>query len=197
MIIRDRDSLSLFMLRGKERMIKKLYPTHHVKSVFSINYKKLYDMGYRGIMFDIDATLVPHGQDITYNIELLLDYIHQLGFKVLFLSNNSEDRISHFNRRVQLPYIALADKPNTIGYQKALMKLNIPKEKVLMIGDQLMTDILGANQSGIDSILVDFLPQKGETKLGKKRCLELLLLRHYHRQKNAQNLGNIERGSYE
>ena len=73
-------------------MFRKLYPYEYVESVFSIDYNKLYNIGYKGIIFDIDNTLVPHGKDATAEIEILFQTIHRIGFKTLLLTNNDEER---------------------------------------------------------------------------------------------------------
>lgn len=171
----------------------KFYPTQHEKSVFNIDYDKLWALGYRGIIFDIDATLVPHGLDVTEQVNDLFKHIHDLGFKTLLLSNNNEARIQQFNRIIQTNYIADANKPNPNNYLKSLKILNLPCNEVLMIGDQLFTDILGANRCGISSILVDFLPQQNEVKLGKKRTVEKWLMFIYKFFPNKNSIGKISR----
>ena len=77
-------------------MFKLFYPYEYVESVFSIDYNKLYDMGYRGLIFDIDNTLVHHGDDSTPEIDNLFKVIQNIGFKTLLLSNNNEERIKKF-----------------------------------------------------------------------------------------------------
>lgn len=158
-------------------MLKKYFPYARCKSVFDIDYKGLYAEGIRALIFDIDATLVPHGEPCTPRVEELFRQIHKTGFKTLMLSNNSKERIEDFIRNIDTCYIELADKPDPKGFLSALDKLGVPKENVLVIGDQLFTDILGANRCGIKSVLVDFLMKDGETKLGKKRRLEIFMLR--------------------
>lgn len=158
-------------------MLKKYFPYARSKSVFDIDYEGLYSEGIRALIFDIDATLVPHGEPCTPEIEELFRYISSLGFKTLMLSNNSKQRIEEFIKNIDTKYIELADKPSPVGYDRALEMLCEPKENALVIGDQLFTDILGANRCGIKSVLVDFLMKDGETKLGKKRRLEIFMLR--------------------
>lgn len=169
------------------------FPTQHEKSVFTIDFNKLWNLNYRGIIFDIDATLVPHGLNANQNIIDLFECIHQIGFQTLLLSNNGETRIQSFNQKINTHYIANANKPNPENYIKALEILNLHKQEVLMIGDQLFTDILGANRCGIKNVLVDFLPQDGETKLGKKRMVEKYLMYLYRLLPNANSIGDIRK----
>ncbi|WP_341465828.1 YqeG family HAD IIIA-type phosphatase [Staphylococcus epidermidis] len=145
-----------------------LFPSTSVESVFSIDYLKLKGMGYKAIIFDIDSTLVPHGDDTTNEIDQLFKYLHKLGFKTLLLSNNSEERISTFNRNIKTLFIPMANKPHRANYLKAIRMLNVNYSEVILVGDQLFTDIIGANLCGIKSILVKFLKHPEDIKIGKK-----------------------------
>lgn len=175
-------------------MLSSLYPYETVESVFTIDYEQLIRAGYQGLIFDIDATLVPHGRLATAEIEALFRRLHDLGLKTLLLSNNSDERIQEFIQNIDTPYIPLADKPKPDNYLRALDMLGLEKHQVVMVGDQLFTDILGANRVGIPSILVKFLLQENETKIGKKRMVEQLILRTYAWRKAYQHrLGDIEK----
>lgn len=174
-------------------MFKLLFPDAYVKSAFSIDYSKLYAMGYRGVVFDIDATLVPHGADSTAEVDDLLRRIQQTGFRTLFLSNNGEERIRRFLKNIDSLYISNADKPRPRSYHKAAEMLGLQRKEIIFVGDQIFTDILGANLSGIDSILVHYILHEGETQIGKRRKLEGLILKAYQRSKVSQKgLGAAE-----
>lgn len=157
-------------------MLKAFYPSARARSVFHIDYQKLYALGYRGIIFDIDNTLVHHGEDSTPEVDALLGHIQSIGFRTMMLSNNGVDRIERFLRNIDSPYISNADKPRPDNYYLALERLRLDAEQTVVIGDQIFTDILGANRSGIDSILVDFIRAPNETKIGIRRHLEKLVL---------------------
>ena len=166
-------------------MLKLFYPYEYVDSVFSIDYQKLYSKGYRGIFFDIDNTLVHHGEDSTPEVDALFRQIHQIGFKTIILSNNSEKRILRFLKNIDSPYIAEAQKPKTDGYRKAVALLDIPKGQTLYIGDQLFTDIFGANRFGIASILVQYLRYPNEKKIGIRRNLEKVIIKCYQKSRTC------------
>lgn len=173
-------------------MFKIFYPYEYIEDVFSIDYEKLYAKGYRGIIFDIDNTLVPHGNDSVEEVDELFRCIHRIGFKTLLLSNNSEERIQRFLRNIDSLYIYDAQKPGTANYLKAVEMLEIKKEEAVMIGDQVFTDILGANRSKMDNILVKFIGYKTETKIGIRRNLEKIILKFYQWNKTYQNrIGDI------
>lgn len=173
-------------------MFKMFYPYEYVKSVFDIDYNKLYSLGYRGIIFDIDNTLVHHGEDSTPEVDALFQKIHKTGLTTLLLSNNNTERIQRFMTNIESLYISDADKPNVDNYYKAIKMLGTKKEETVVVGDQLFTDIYGANKCGIPSILVEFLRHETETKIGKRRTLEKLILRCYKLNKSCRNrIGDI------
>ena len=145
-------------------MFKLFYPHEYVESVFTINYEELYNSGYRGIIFDIDNTLVPHGEDSTPKIDKLFKYINNIGFKTLILSNNNEERVTRFLINIDSMYICDAEKPKKENYLKAVQKLDMQKEKTVFVGDQVFTDILGANRAKIDNILVKYIGYYDEGK---------------------------------
>lgn len=177
-------------------MLKSLYPDEHVHSAFDIDYGRLASLGYRGLIFDIDQTLVPHGYDSTPEVDALFARIRDLGFKVAFLSNNDEERVRRFLRNIDAPFVCDAEKPDLDGFEKAVELLGLPKERIACVGDQLFTDVLGANIVGLYSIIVDFIPEPGETALGKRRAFERALLDLYGAEKrlglNTRGLENAE-----
>jgi len=175
-------------------MFKIFYPHEYVESVFSIDYEKLYKKGYRGLIFDIDNTLVHHGEDSTKEIDELFQIIHRIGFKTLLLTDNSEERTKRFLGNIDSLYVCDAKKPSVVGYLKALEMLKIKKEKVLFIGDQILRDIYGANKSGIDNVLVKYMRYEDETKIGIRRNIEKIILRLYGLNKSCQNrIGDIHK----
>ena len=92
------------------------------------------------------------------------------------LSNNSEDRIKRFIRNIDTLYVADAGKPDISGYLKAMELLHLQKSECICVGDQIFTDIYGANKCGIDSVLVDFIRLPEEKWFGKRRILEKIIL---------------------
>lgn len=175
-------------------MLRKFYPSQRAASVFAIDYQKLYSLGYRGIIFDIDNTLVHHGKDSTPEVDALLAQIKRIGFKTMMLSNNGVDRIERFLRNIDSPYISNADKPNPENYYRALERMGLEAAQTVVIGDQVFTDILGANRSGIRSILVDFIRAPNETKIGIRRNVEKVILLCYRLCPSRRNrIGDIDK----
>ena len=175
-------------------MFKKLYPYEYAESVFTIDYEKLYEKGFRGILFDLDNTLVPHGEPSTPEVDELFKRIQKIGFKTFILSDNGVKRIEAFLKNIeQCPYIDNANKPKPDNYLRAIELMGLQKNEVVFIGDQTFKDILGANNANIASILVKYIGYYTEKKIGIKRHLERIVLKFYNRSKKYKNrIGNIE-----
>ena len=162
-------------------MIEKFYPCEYVKSVSDIEFKKLYDSGIKAVIFDIDNTLVFQDEDSTKETERLFSALHKLGLKTMILSNNNEERVRRFLRNIDSPYICKAYKPFRKGYLRALEMLAVEKEQAVFVGDQLFTDILGANRCGIRIILVRYIENSG-SKPQLRRRFEKAILRSYFKK---------------
>lgn len=174
-------------------MLSSFYPHEYCESVFSIDYESLYRKGFRGIIFDVDNTLVPHGANSTEKVDALFRTVQGIGFKTVLLSDNDADRLERFLEHIECPYVCDAEKPSPEGYAHALDVLKLPKNKVVFIGDQIFTDIRGANASGIPSILVKYIGYYDAGKKGKRRFVEKQILRVYSlSRKNQHRLGGVE-----
>ena len=165
-------------------MLKSLYPSALAQSVFHIDYPLLYQKGYRGLIFDIDATLVPHGADSTPEVDALFARLKDMGFSTLLLSNNDEERVSRFTRNIDTLTLCDAAKPDPEGFHRAADLLGLSPDLILVIGDQLFTDIKGANAAGLHSILVRYILWPGETRLGLRRRLEAVILWVYRHSRH-------------
>ena len=112
-------------------MLERFYPHHEVESSYEIDYEQLYEAGYRGVVFDVDNTLVPHGAPADERAIALFERLRNIGFKSMLLSNNKEPRVKMFNDAVKSDYIYKAGKPNVCGYQKAMEKMQEKKRRSL------------------------------------------------------------------
>lgn len=168
-------------------MKRSLYPNDYVASTYAIDFAVLRQEGYRGVVFDVDNTLVPHGAPADERAIALFRWLHELGYQVVLLSNNREPRVQTFCEKVEwATYIYKAGKPNPKNYRKAMEKMGTTTEDTLFVGDQIFTDIWGANLAGIRSILVKpILPWKEEIQIILKRLVEAVILlgfRFYRRR---------------
>jgi HAD superfamily phosphatase (TIGR01668 family) len=152
---------------------KSFIPSVFYDSFFDIDFKDLKEKGIRYIISDLDNTLIPYDIDTpTPNVIDKLKELETLGFQVILLSNNKPIRINTFMKGLSIKGYANARKPLLIGINKAMKSLGYPKlDEVVLIGDQLMTDIWGANRLGVYSILVNPIKRKTEkwyTKMNRK-----------------------------
>lgn len=174
-------------------MISQYFPSAYAQSVFSIDYDKLYEMGFRGLIFDVDNTLVHHGDPSTERVDALLGALQQRGFALVLLSDNDAKRLADFTKNSRVPFVPDAEKPDPRGYDRALGVLGVPRDQALVIGDQVFTDICGANGSGLASVLVHFVTAPGQ-RIGKKRYVEKVILFVWrHSKGGGKRLGLIEK----
>ena len=137
------------------RVIKAFLPSKHVKSIYEIKPQELKDRGIKGIITDLDNTLVEWDRPLaTPELIAWFDMMKQHGIKVTIVSNNSELRVKSFADPLQIPFIHRAKKPMGTAFRKAVAQMGIQKNEAVVIGDQLMTDILGGNRNGFYTILV-------------------------------------------
>lgn len=162
-------------------MLKIFYPKKIADSAYVIDYKKLYKEGYRGIIFDIDNTLVEHGADATPRAISLIAKIKEIGFDVCLISNNKKERVTRFNREIKVKYVYNAKKPAKKNFIKATKLMGTTIENTVFVGDQLFTDVFGANRIGMMSFFVKPIHPKEEIQIVFKRKLERIVLKHYRR----------------
>lgn len=154
-----------------------------MKSIMDIDFVKLYEVGYRGVIFDIDNTLVPHGKPATPEIVEFFVRLREIGFQTRLLSNNQKERVEPFAIAVKSSFICNAHKPSRTNYLLAVKEMGIRIDETIFVGDQLFTDIYGANRSNIESILVDPIHKKEEIQIVMKRKLEKIVLFFYNKSK--------------
>ena len=155
------------------------YPGEYLDSTYQIDFDKLYQKGYRGLIFDIDNTLVPHGAPADERAIELFAHLKELGFSCTLLSNNKELRVKMFNDAVHVNYIYKAGKPKTGNYKKAMAQMGTDTANTIFIGDQIFTDVMGGNLAGIRTILVKPINPKEEIQIVFKRYPEKLILAGY------------------
>lgn len=163
-------------------MLERFYPDLYIGSAYKIDFGKYYDSGYRGVIFDIDNTLVTHGAPADDRSIELIQKLKGMGFSVLLLSNNKEPRVKMFNDAVNVLYIFKAGKPGKRGYLQAMQMMGTDMATTLFVGDQLFTDVWGARNTGIFSILVKPIDKKEEIQIVLKRYLEKIVLASYKRR---------------
>ena len=163
-------------------MLQRFYPDEYMDSAYQIEFARLYQEGYRGVIFDIDNTLVPHGAPADEQAKALFSQLKELGYQCCLLSNNKEQRVKMFNDEVQVQYIFKAGKPKVSGYERAMELMGTDKGNTLFVGDQIFTDVYGAKRAGLRTILTRPIHPKEEIQIVLKRYLEKVVLFFYSRK---------------
>ena len=169
-------------------MFDRFFPDEYVSSTYVIPFEKLYEDGYRGVIFDIDNTLVPHGAPADERARKLFRRLENIGFRSCLISNNQEVRVKMFNQDIGTNYIYNAHKPSVKNYIKAMEIMGTDRTNTIFVGDQLFTDVWGAKRTGIRNILVKPIHPKEEIQIVLKRRLEGIVLHFY--KKGLKNKGN-------
>jgi len=158
------------------------YPRECADSTYEIDFKAFYDRGYRGVLFDIDNTLVPHGMPADNRAQELFDRLRKTGFRTCLISNNKEPRVKPFAQEVHSEYIFDAHKPSVKNYKKAMKIMGTDITNSLFVGDQLFTDVYGANRANMYTVLVKPIHPKEEIQIVMKRYLERIVMKEYERK---------------
>ena len=153
-----------------------LIPDYFYNRLVDITPTDLQKMGAKAVALDIDNTVAV---DALYRIfDGVPDWIRQTtaaGFPVMILSNTWAWRAKYISGKLgHIPYIPYADKPDAKNFFKAAEMLGVDISELAMIGDQLFTDIRGANNVGAISMLV------------RPRHREILLFFHYLRTRRTE-----------
>ncbi|MCM2531574.1 YqeG family HAD IIIA-type phosphatase [Neobacillus pocheonensis] len=136
-------------------MLKQFLPNEHVKSILDINPEDLKEKGVKGIITDLDNTLVEWDRpNATPQLIRWFDEIKKHNILVTIVSNNNEERVKAFSDPLKIPFIFRARKPMGPAFHRAIAQMGIKKEEAVVIGDQLLTDVLGGNRTGFHTILV-------------------------------------------
>ena len=168
-------------------LLDTFYPNEIQNSTYVIDFEKWQRKGYKGVIFDIDNTLVPHDADADERSKALFAKLKELDFSTMLLSNNKEPRVKRFAKQVGSAYIYKAGKPSRKNYIKAMEEMGTNPANTLFVGDQLFTDVWGAKRTGIHSILVKPIHPKEEIQIILKRYLEKIVLFFYYRKHGKRN----------
>lgn len=170
--------------------MKRYIPTMYQKNIFDIPYHKLKKRGIKCLIFDLDNTLaLIDEKECPDKVKTLCKKLKK-DFQLVIISNNTKKRILPYMRELEIDGVAMALKPWTRGLRKIYKKYGYNKCEMVMIGDQIMTDIVSGNRFQIMTILVDPLGKKDLKITGFNRFLERKVLRRFEQD------GILKRGTY-
>lgn len=136
-------------------MFSYLVPDLYVKSIYDIDLNKLKKRGVKGIVTDLDNTLIEWDRpEATPELMKWIKEVQSQGFSIVIVSNNNRDRVERVAKPLGVPFVHRARKPMKKAFNQALHKINIPVSKAVVIGDQVFTDVFGGNRMGLYTILV-------------------------------------------
>ncbi|SFH66811.1 YqeG family HAD IIIA-type phosphatase [Pisciglobus halotolerans] len=159
-------------------MFTQFKPTWMVEAIYQITPDQLREQGVKAVLTDLDNTLIAwNNPDGTEELIEWIDRMKLADIPVIILSNNSDDRIKRVAELLKLRYIPRALKPFKKGFTEASKQLQLEKHEILMVGDQIMTDIWGANRSGIRSVLVRPIIDSDAWNTKINRFFELHIMR--------------------
>jgi len=154
-------------------MLKMLMPEFYAKCVSDINLDELKKHGVTAIILDLDNTLDSHKTKTPSPRALaFLDKLKSMGFSFCIISNGKQKRVETYLQGLQIPFVAKAGKPLKKSYKKALKILGTPPHCTAFIGDQIFTDVWGANRMGLVTILTEPIEQYENSFFYIKRFLE-------------------------
>lgn len=157
-------------------------PTGTLHRVTDITPELLGAMHIRALVLDVDNTMATHGAQTPHTGVLeWTKRMTEAGFRLVVVSNNYKKRVAPFAAQFSLPYVSFACKPSPFGYLRAKRLSGAHVRECLVVGDQIFTDILGANLCGMPSVLLDPIARDPAATVRFKRWLEHFLRPHYKR----------------
>lgn len=159
-------------------MIDKFVPDIYAQSIYRIDYEKLIKKGIKCIIFDLDNTIAP--VDVLTPSKESIDLMFKLkemGLKIVLMSNSGRKRVEPFRNSLEIDSCADAKKPFKKSYNKitSIYKFNL--EEIACVGDQLLTDIIGANKMGMTSILINPISKKDRIITKPNRIIESIIMK--------------------
>lgn len=156
----------------------KCIPKAYYRSIFDIPYQTLKEQGIKTLFFDLDNTIIGYDEDRLSPSHVRFFRALERNFKIVIISNSGKKRVAPALTGTKLEYVYHAKKPLGFGLNKALKLSSSIKNETLLIGDQLMTDVLGGTRFGIPVILVKSVKRKSDRLITRfNRKLEKIVLK--------------------
>lgn len=154
------------------------FPTLYRRRITDVTVDDLHRLGVKALLLDVDNTLTTHdAPDLTDAVKAWLAQMGESGFSLIIVSNNRAERVAPFAEKIGLSYYAHARKPLPFGFRAAAKQVGVCRKECVVIGDQLFTDMLGANLAGIPSILLEPIqPETQQKFIVFKRKIEKPML---------------------
>lgn len=157
-----------------------LYPKAYFNNVREISYEFLYENNIKALVLDVDNTLIDYDRNLSEENIVWANELKKKGIKFYILSNtNKKEKVEAVSKKMDIPYINFAKKPFKGGFEKVKRLLEEDYGKIAVIGDQIFTDVLGANRCKMFAILVEPIDKKDIILTRVKRPIEQLIKKKY------------------
>ena len=162
-----------------------LYPNYYFQNVTKISTEFLKEHEIKGLILDVDNTLMDIDKNLLEGVIEWHKNIRASGIKTLVLSNtNKMDKLEKVSKALNIEYISFAKKPLKSGFLKAQKKLGLDLKNIAAVGDQIFTDVIGANRCKMISILVEPVAESDLWMTKWKRPIERFILNKYLKKIN-------------
>lgn len=159
-------------------MFSKFLPNEQIDQIFDLKPEKLKEKGIKGIITDLDNTLVAWDvKDATPDVITWFKTMEENDIKVTIISNNNQERVTVFSEPLGTPFVFSARKPLSRAFKTVAKQMDLKKEEILVVGDQLMTDVLGGNMAGFYTVLVVPVVQTDGKITKINRFMERIILK--------------------
>lgn len=166
-----------------------LYPNEYLESVKDISLELLNKNDIKGLILDVDNTLINLERKMPAGVSEWAKHLKSNGIKMCILSNSNKiEKIESVAKIIDVPYIFFAKKPFKSGFIRAKELLKLDNKNIAVVGDQIFTDIIGANRCNMFSILVKPIEEKDYLLTKIKRPLEKLVIKKYEESKRKKKL---------
>ena len=166
-----------------------IYPKEYLNSVKDISIELLNKNNIKGLILDVDNTLISLDKKMPAGIVEWVKNIKAKGIKICILSNSNKiDKVEAVAKLIETPYIFFGKKPLKSGFLRAQNILKLKTENIAVVGDQIFTDVIGANRCKMFSILVKPIEEKDYLITKIKRPLEKMIIKAYQKKKLKSSL---------
>lgn len=164
-----------------------IYPKEYLGSVKEISIDLLEKNHIKGLILDVDNTLIDFNKKILEGVETWVQDLKKAGIKLCILSNSNKlEKVKNVAGKLNVPFIYFAKKPFKSGFRKAKELLKLEEKEIAVVGDQIMTDVIGANRSKMFSILVKPIEEKDYLVTRIKRPLEKIIIKRYLKNRDKK-----------
>lgn len=166
-----------------------IYPKEYLNSIKDINIDFLNKHNIKGLILDVDNTLISLDRVMPEGISIWAKEMKNNGIKICILSNsNKMNKVEAVAKIIEVPYIFFGKKPLKTGFLRAKEILKLNSENIAVVGDQIFTDVIGANRCNMFSILVKPIEEKDYLITRIKRPIEKFIIKRYEKNKRKREL---------